>query len=304
MQLNQRTMMQKYQKFTCLSFLLVIALVGCSNKTERIANARKYIKTWNYDRALTEIISYRNVKDSEIQYLLGYCYLKKNEFGEAIIYFEKSLIASEAYKDSIISIYNNLAKNALKINEPERALFFYEEIAKLVPTYEQASNLFLVGDIHYDHGNYPASIQAYIKALAIDSTSKQARRVKQRMVQALFETNRLYEALDLAQEQYETLKTAANLLQLNEIRFALGNYLFDEGLLDSAEVFFELIISIQEPKSLLDDAYFLVGEIYLKRNNFDKALEAYKKVLRLNPYEKGEVFRKAKERIKEIKEKA
>jgi tetratricopeptide (TPR) repeat protein len=69
-------------------------------------------------------------------------------------------------------------------------------------------------------------------------------------------------------------------------------------------VFFELIISMQEPKSLLDDAYFFVGEIYLKRNNLDKALEAYKKVLRLNPYEKGEVVRKAKERIKEIKEKA
>lgn len=297
-------MKQKCQKFACIFFLLLFTLIGCSNKAERIANARKYIKVWNYDRALTEIISYRNSKDSEIQYLLGYCYLKKNEFGEALTYFEKSLVASEIYRDSIISIYNNLAKNALKINEPERALFFYGEIAKLVPTYEQASNLFLIGDLHYDSGNYPASIQAYIKALAIDSTTKQARRIKQRLVQALFESNRLYEALELAQEQYESLKTAANLLQLNEIRFALGNNIFNKGLLDSAEVFFELIISMQEPKSLLDDTYFLIGEIYLKRNNYDKALEAYKKVLRLNPYEKGEVVRKAKERIKEIKEKA
>jgi tetratricopeptide (TPR) repeat protein len=297
-------MKQKCQKFTFIAFLLIFALIGCSNKSERIANARKYIKIWNYDRALSEIISYRNVADSEIQYLLGYCYLKKNEFGEALTYFEKSLIVSEIYKDSIILVYDNLAKNALKINEPERALLFYEEIAKLVPTYEQASNLFLIGDLHYNSGNYPASIQAYIKALAIDSTSNQARRIKQQLVQALFKSNRLYEALELAEEQYENLKTAANLLQLNEIRFALGNNLFNEALLDSAEVFFELIISMQEPKSLLDDVYFLIGEIYLKRNNFDKALEAYKKVLRLNPYEKGEVVRKAKERIKEIKEKA
>jgi tetratricopeptide (TPR) repeat protein len=300
---RQRAMKQKYQKYLPLAYLLVFILISCSNKAERIANARKYIKVWNYDRALTEIISYRSTKDSEIQYLLGYCYLKKNEFDEAMIYFEKSLTANEIYKDSIISIYNSLAKNALKINEPERALFFYEEIAKLVPTYEQASNLFLIGDLHYDSGNYPASIQAYIKALAIDSTSKQARRIKQRLVQALFETNKLYEALELAQVQYENLKTAANLLQLNEIRFALGNNLFNNGLLDSAEVFFDMIISMNEPKSLLDDAYFLLGEIYLKRNNFDKALEAYKKVLRLNPYEKGEVVKKAKERIKEIKEK-
>lgn len=287
-----------------LTFMLTLMLASCSNKAERIANARKYIKTWNYNRALTEIISYRKAKDAEIQYLLGYCYLKKNEFGEAAIYFQKSLVNSEFFKDSVIALYNGLSRNAIKIKEPQRALFFYGEIAKLVPTYEQASNLFLIGDLNFDNGNYPASIQAYTKALAIDSISKQARRVKQKLVKALFESNSFYKALLLAQEQYEKLKTAANLLQLSEIHFALGYKLLNEGLLDSAEVFFELIISMQEPKSLLDDSYFFVGEIYLKRNNLDKALEAYKKVLRLNPYEKGEVVRKAKERIKEIKEKA
>lgn len=286
-----------------LTFMLTFMLTSCSNKAERIANARKYIKVWNYDRALTEIISYRKAKDAEIQYLLGYCYLKKNEFGEAAIYFQESLVNSELFKDSVLALYNGLSRNAIKIKEPERALFFYGEIAKLVPTYEQANNLFLIGDLNFDNGNYPASIQAYTKALAIDSISKQARRVKQKLVKALFENNSLYKALLLAQEQYEKLKTAANLLQLSEIHFALGHNLLNEGLLDSAQVFFELIISMQEPKSLLDDAYFFVGEIYLKRNNLDKALEAYKKVLRLNPYEKGEIVRKAKERIKEIKEK-
>jgi hypothetical protein len=38
------------------------------------------------------------------------------------------------------------------------------------------------------------------------------------------------------------------------------------------------------------------------RDNFPPALEAYKKVLRLNPYEKGELVKKAKARIEEIKE--
>jgi len=297
-------MTRNHRRLALLFFLLTAILVSCSNKAEHIANARGYIKTWNYNRALTEIISYRKAKDPEIQYLLGYCYLKKNEFGEAAMYFKKSLANCDIFKDSVIMLYNRLSENAMKIGESERALFFYGEIAKLVPMYEQASNLFLIGNLNFASGNYPASIQAYITALAIDSTSKQARRTKQKLVKALFESNSLYKALELAQEQYENLKTAANLLQLSEIHFALGNNLFNKGLLDSAQAFFELIISMQEPKSLLDDAYFFVGEIYLKRNNFDKALEAYKKVLRLNPYEKGEVVRKTKERIKEIKEKA
>jgi len=53
----------------------------------------------------------------------------------------------------------------------------------------------------------------------------------------------------------------------------------------------------------LDDAHFYLGEIYLKKNMLGAALKAYKKVLRLNPYEKGEIIKQTKERIKEIKEK-
>lgn len=287
------------------AFLLFFILfsIHCSYKEDRIKNARKFIKEWNYDRALTEIISYRRDGDAEIQYLLGYCYLKKNEFGEAVTYFEKSLGIIDVFKDSIIRLYNTLAQNALRINEPERALFLYHEIAKLVPEYEQANNLFLVGDLNLEKGNYPAALEAYTKALEIDSTSKRAKKAVHKFIEALKECDSLNLALQLATEEYEKLKTAANLLQLSEIRFALGSKLFSNGLIDSAKIFFEQIISKQEPKSLLDNAYFYLGEIYLKKEKFSAALEVYKKILRLNPYEKGEIVKMAKERIKEIKEK-
>lgn len=283
-----------------LSFLILF-LVTCSQKEERIKNAREFIKEWNYDRALTEIIAYRKERDAEIQYLLGYCYLKKNEFDEAVIYFEKSLAITDVFNDSILMLYNTLAQNALRINEPERALFLYQEIAKLIPQYDQANNLFLVGNLNFERGNYQAALQAYSKALEIDSTSGRARKIKHKLIKALKECDSLDLALQLATEEYNKLKTAANLLQLSEIEFALGCKLFTRGQNDSAKIFFEHLISNQEPKSLLDDAYFYLGEIYLEQENFDAALEAYKKVLRLNPYEKGEVVKKTKERIREIK---
>ena len=116
------------------------------------------------------------------------------------------------------------------------------------------------------------------------------------------ESDRFNSALRLAEIEYEKLETAANLLQLSEVRFSLGRKLFDRGLLDSAIIFFGEIIASQEPKSLLDDAYFYLGEIYLKKDMLSAALESYKKVLRLNPYEKGDIIKQTKERIKEIKE--
>jgi tetratricopeptide (TPR) repeat protein len=234
--------------------------------------------------------------------LLGYCYLRKNNLGEAKVYFQNSLESDTTYKDSIVKVFNNLAKNALRIDEPERALSLYQEIAALVPEYDQANNLFLVGDLHFERGNYPAAMEAYTKALEIDSLSDKAKKARPKFVRALYECNILDQALELAVNEYEKLKTAANLLLLSEIRYKLGVKLYHDGLLDSAKTYFDSIITHRDPKSLIDDAYFYIGEIYYAQNNFTEALTAYKKVLRLNPYEKGDIIAETKKRIKEIKE--
>jgi len=297
--------LQHIHRVRCVVFSIVcvsLISVRCFSTEERIENARKFIREWNYDRALTEIISLRHSKNAEIQYLLGYCYLKKNEFDEAALYFEQSLATNPMFRDSILALYNGLAHNALRIDEPERALYLYQECARLIPEYDQANNLFLVGDLHFEKGNYPAAVEAYTRALDIDSTSERAKSIIPQLITALRESNRFARALRLAQDEYDKLKTAANLWQLSSVQYAIGVKLFEEGNLDSARVFFDHIIASQEPKSLLDDAYFHVGEIHFLNNNLPLALEAYKKVLRLNPYEKGDVVKKAKARIEEIKE--
>ncbi|MBN2621684.1 tetratricopeptide repeat protein [candidate division WOR-3 bacterium] len=287
--------------------LVLIALAWCthcSSKTEHIRIAREYINEWNYDRALTELIAYRKQRDTEIQYLIGYCYLKKNQYDEAALYFATSLNSSSEYRDSIIAAYNTLANNALRIEEPHRALLLYQEIAKLIPDYDQTTNLFIVANLNFEQGNFPGAREAYVKALEKDSASAQARKARYRYITCLKECDSLDHALELATVQYEALKTSANLLLLNEIRYMIGTQAFAQGLMDSAEVFFQTIIDMQEPRTLLDASYFYMGEILLARNDADGALSMYKKVLRLNPYEKGELVQKAKDRIEELKERS
>jgi tetratricopeptide (TPR) repeat protein len=286
-------------------FIILLLCVGlsCTRREERIRNARAFINEWNYDRALTEIIALRKDKNSEIQYLLGYCYLRKNEYAEAITYFRNSLDVDTTFRDSIIQIYNTLSQNALRIDEPERALFLYQEITKLVPEYEQASNLFLIGDLNYENNHHEAAVRAYTRALQIDSTSDVAKRARPRLIRAMAASGNFSSALAMSEAEYEKLKTAANMLLLSEIKLALGINHFKAGILDSAEFYFGQIIANQEPKSMLDDAYYYTAEVYYRRGSTDAALEYYKKVLRLDHYKKGESTRKAKERIKEIKEK-
>ena len=286
------------------TLILIIAFAifaACAQKTERIKNARKYIRQWNYDRALTELIQYRDARNSEIQYLLGICYLRKNEYDEATGYFSKSLKTDSTFRDSIRKVYTSFAKNALAINDLPRALRHYQDLAKLVPDYNQANNLFVIGDLNYNQGNYFSALEAYLKALEIDSLSKRARGILPKLIKSLVECDSLDRALATATREYEKLKVAENLLIMSEIKFTIGQKLFQAAVYDSAKVYFRNIIDQQEPKSLLDDSYYYLGEIYLKIDSIAAALEAYKKVLRLNPYQKGDIVKKAQDRIREIK---
>ncbi|MEO0094713.1 MAG: tetratricopeptide repeat protein [candidate division WOR-3 bacterium] len=283
--------------------LAIIFLLVCSQKNTHIKNARKFINQWNYDRALIEILKYREDKDAEIQYLLGICYFGKNEYDQAKDHFRNSLQLDTLFKDSIIYVYTTSAKKALKISDLQKALQFYKTIPDLIPDYKQADNLFLVADLHFQQGNYSGALAGYIKAYEIDSTSEMARKSVKNFLKSLIECDNLLTARMIAQREYKRIKTSENLLLLGEINFLLGKKYYDKGQYDSATVFFKEVETNQEPKSLLDDACFYLGEIFYASEKYDQAMDYYKKVLRLNPYQKGELVQKSRERIKEIKEK-
>jgi len=283
------------------AILTFLILAGCAQKEERIKNARKFMGQWNYDRALTELIAFRSASDPEIHYLIGSCYLRKNEYDEAALYFGRSLKTDSTFRDSILKIYASLAKNALAINDLPRALRHYQDLARLIPDYNQANNLFVIGDLNFNQGNFYSAMEAYFKALEIDSLSKRARGILPKLIKSLVESDSLDRALFISTREYEKLKVAENLLTMSEIKFTIGQKLFQAEVYDSAKTYFRSIIDQQEPKSLLDDSYFFLGEIHLKTDSVGAALEAYKKVLRLNPYQKGDIVKKAQDRINEIK---
>jgi tetratricopeptide (TPR) repeat protein len=284
-------------------FLLSILLISCSQKDIHINNARRFINQWNYDRALIEILKYREDKNAEIQYLLGICYFGKNEYDQAKDYFMNSLQIDTLFRDSIINIYTISAKKALKISDLKKALQFYKTIAELVPDYKQTENLFLVADLNFQQGNYPGALAGYMKAYEFDSTSETARKSTKNFLKSLIECESLSIARTVALSEYKRAKTSENLLLLGEVNFLLGKKYYDKGQFDSATVYFKEVVTNQEPKFLLDDACFYLGEIYYTSENYAQAMEYYKKVLRLNPYQKGEFVQKSQERIKEIKEK-
>lgn len=285
-------------------FLLsIFFILFCTQKNIHIKNARNFIAQWNYERALIELLKYREEKDSEIQYLLGMCYFGKNEYEQAKEHFRISLSIDTVFRDSILNIYTNSAKKVLKISDFQKALQLYKTLVDLIPDYKQADNLFLVAELNFQQGNYSDALLGYTKAYQIDSTSEMARKSVRNFLRTLIECDSLDLAHVIAKREYERARTSENLLLLGEINFRLGMKYYENKVYDSATVFLKEVVANEEPKSLLDDACFYLGEIFYVIENYNQAIEYYKKVIRLNPYQKGELVQKSQARIKEIKEK-
>lgn len=63
----------------------------------------------------------------------------------------------------------------------------------------------------------------------------------------------------------------------------------------------ERMIALGAPQTLLEQAHFLQGELHLALGDRERALEAYERVLALNPSRTGILVRRAEQRIRDIR---
>ena len=61
------------------------------------------------------------------------------------------------------------------------------------------------------------------------------------------------------------------------------------------------LVELGSPRTLMDRAHFLRGELLAEAGRTEEALEAFRRVLRLNPARTGPLARSAQERVREIR---
>lgn len=279
-------------------------ILCCSDRNYRVNKARDFIRNWDYERALIELTPFKKARDGEILFLLGECSIGKNNYPLAREHFKRAIELDSLYIDSVNQIYKILVQKSLKVDDSERAIFFFDELLMLSPRlFFEPGFLFLMGDIYYQAQNYEKAAATYEEGMKIDSTSRAARDVLARLLESYEKTNNLAKALRLVEAEYERTKSSLLLVRLGKYYFDIGLAYFHKDLTDSARLYFEKLIDRNSPQSLLDDAHFYLGELVFRAGNYAEARFYYEKVLKLNPYRKGEIVEKAKTRLDEIKSK-
>ncbi len=97
--------MRSLKIITSILVLFGFTFMGFECGSTELTSAKLYIQQKNYDKALEALQGeiQKNPKDDEAYYLLGYVYGEKEQYGEMMDAFNKSLSISKNFENEIKS---------------------------------------------------------------------------------------------------------------------------------------------------------------------------------------------------------
>lgn len=236
---------------------------------------------------------------------LGQAYARHGDVEETIRYYEPLLETDSSHMYQMAGDLIGLARDALARGAREnvaRALRPLLEVSVgLVPV-----DLRLALARHYwQDGDYAAALPLYLSSLTEGGEEIPAA--------VHFETGRAYEEMGGCLEALEYFSVyleaaARDAPQVPSARWHYGSCLFEMAETDHAAgrpraalEKLDRMVRLGVPQTLLDRAHFLRGELLLAMGEQERALDAYREVLRLNPTRSGSLVQQAEGRIRQIR---
>lgn len=281
--------------------------LGCQNAAERsVRLGDRLMAVGEADRAIAEykLAERQRGSDVRIRLRIGHAYASRGEVDEALEYLEP-------LGDERPELRHQIAADLVGLSMAARERGAAENMARsLQPVLDWGlgyvpSDLLLSLARHYGRdGDYPRSLGLYLAVLGGD---------REREPGVLYEVGRAYEELggcERALPYFERYVEEARRgdPERDAARWHYGNCLFvsaDEdraaGRPSAALAKLDEMVSFGVPRTLIDDAHFMRGEMLLSLGNAESALGAYQRVLDLNPSRTGSLVRRAEERIRQIR---
>lgn len=258
------------------------------------------------DRAIAEykLAERQRGGDAEIRMRIGHAYASRGDVDEALEYFEPLAEEDPGLRHQIAADLIALAMDARERGAAENMARSLQPLLDWGLGYVP-SDLLLSLARHYGRdGDYPRSLGLYLAVLADEDGQGSG---------ILYEVGRAYEELGGCERALPYFRRYVEQAgrgdpERDAARWHYGNCLFvsaDEdraaGRPSAALEKLDEMVSFGVPRTLIDDAHFLRGEMLLSLGNTESALGAYQRVLDLNPSRTGSLVRRAEERIRQIR---
>lgn len=282
-------------------------LTGCQDPADdSLRLGDRLLAVGDTDAAIAEYkLAQRQTGDSdEILLRLGHAYALRGDVDEALAHFGPLAEDDDSYRHQIASDLVAMAMQARERGAAENMSRSVQPLLEWGLGYVPSDLLLSLARHHTRDGDHPQALSLYLAVLSEHDDPGPA---------VLYETGRAYSELggcDRALPYFEQYidRASRRAAEYDAARFHFGNCLFasaDEdrasGRPAAAIEKLEQMVELGVPRTLLPNAHFLRGEMYLSIGRNQEALEAYQRVLDLNPSRTGAMVREAEQRIRQIR---
>ena len=285
-------MLKKHKHY--LFFIFFLLIISC----ERQSNYNKAFEYYHSLRPTRALILLENSNIPKEIYLQGEIYINLNDPRRALKSFERLINTDPRWKTKVLKTLLQAGNEASEKGKDFMAVMIYSKILEFEPEFDLQEKNILMGNWFFDSRDYEQSIDYYIKGLKYDTRNEDLRL---KLAQCYINTKDLVSAYDVLKEAIKELPSWRLRYWLGKTSFNLAEQRIKEGNYDSAELYLKELISLGMPKVLIDDAYFLMGDIKLSQEKYADAANYYNKVLDLNKFAKPKIRREAEEALEIIK---
>lgn len=236
---------------------------------------------------------------------LGQAYARHGDVDETLRYYEPLLERDSTHLYQMAGDLIGLARDALARGARENVARALRPLLGVSIGLVPVDLRLALARYYWEDGDHAAALPLYLSALSEGG--------EEISPAVYFETGRAYEEMGGCLEALEYFSVyldgaARNAPQVPSARWHFGSCLFETAEADHAAgrpraalEKLDRMVRLGVPQTLLDRAHFLRGELLLAMGEQDRALDAYREVLRLNPARSGSLVQQAEGRIRQIR---
>ncbi len=293
-----------------LGLALAVFLLACGGlPQDHEERGDHYSRIGSHEDALAEYLMAQKTDGANLSLLqkIGRVYVMKGDFFQAKKYYDRYYNASNSKPDHAVLLdYFKIALERAAAGDTTTMVQALEEILQLDSSFELGRYFFDMGEFYFRQGDYRRAVSCFQRGLPL-------RVEEDHRPLHLFHLALSYEKLNdganafLYFDQFVTLYPDRE--EADEARwhrgsccYPLAEQLFREQHDSEGAIFYlDQIIQAGQPQHLLDDAWYLQGEILLAAERIGEARRAYQQVLEANRYTwKEKVAEEARKRLQEI----
>jgi tetratricopeptide (TPR) repeat protein len=284
---------------TALLGLLALNLSGC--QSVYVTSAKVYLQQNEYEQAKQQLqLALKdNPNDAEAHYYLGDIYARQKDFPKMMTEFNACLAINDKHKDEIAAIkdknFADAYKNAVETFNGQKYKETIDDLkmATLIRP-ETGKAWSLMGKTYVNQSQFPEAIEAFKKAVALD-TKYENMEDRSLLMKLYFNGNNYEAALNMAEEIYrkddknkDAIKTLAS--SYNQLALKTEDQEKRKTLQSKALGYYQKVLEVLPDNA---DLNYNMGLLYFDMGRFDEALAQFDKVAALNPQDKEALLQSA-----------